>query len=344
VSQPLVSIAIATYGQAHCVGKAIASALAQDYAPLEVVVCDDASPDDTLAVVQRFAGDARLRYVRREHNVGRAGNYRRALHDCKGEWLLMLDGDDWLIDAAYVSKVMRELPKHINVVLACAGTRMLWPDGRYQDVAATRQVWEMKAGHDYFLGWGAWLGPSHQSSLYPRRLAIEMDFYRCDIISSDWESLRRLVLRGNVLLHGETVCIWHRHADGASATSDVPTRIADLQGIQLPYEAARQASVDIAALEVWRRNTMAVYVLDQMRTALLAGRQEDALAMLAHLHQHDEDAYAECRRRILINPPMWWLLAMSRLGLTRLAAWPAETWRRLTAHPMTQVTQGDRKS
>lgn len=336
MNSPLVSIAIATYSQAHCVGRAIASALAQDYSPLEVVVCDDASPDDTSAVVGTFMQDQRVRYARRERNLGRPGNYRQALHDCKGDWLLMLDGDDWLIDAGYVGKVMRELPKHPQVVLACAGTRMLWPDGRCQDVPATRQAWEVRAGHDYFLRWGAWLGPSHQSSLYPRRLAIEMDFYRCDIISSDWESLRRLVLRGNVLLHGQMVCVWQRHAAGASAALDVPARIADLQGIHLPYEAAKGAGMNADVLEAWRRDTVAAYVLDQMRSALLAGQHNNAMALLAHLKQHDTEAYAVCRRRIAMNPPMWWLIGMSRLGAHRLATWPAMLWRTLGTKPFTQ--------
>lgn len=343
MSTPHVSIAIATYGQAHCVGKAIASALAQDYADLEVVVCDDASPDDTPAVVKSFAGDARLRSLRREHNLGRAGNYRQALRDCAGEWMLMLDGDDWLIDARYISKVMRELPKYEDVVLACAGTRMVWADGRAQDVPATRQLWELKAGRDYFLGWGAWLGVSHQSALYLRRLAIDLDFYRCDIISSDWESLRRLVLRGNVLLHGQTVCVWQRHDAGASATSDVPARIADLQSIRLPYEDALQMGMDASQLGAWRRETVAAYVMDQMRSALLAGRQDDALALLAHLKQHDSEAYATCRRRMAANPPMWWLLGVSRLGAPRLAAWPANTWHKLKTQSMTHLTQGELK-
>ncbi len=336
MNQPLVSIAIATYGQAHCVRKAISSALAQDYTPLEVVVCDDASPDATPAVVSAFAGETLLRYVRRERNLGRAGNYRRALRDCAGEWMLMLDGDDWLIDAGYVGRVMRELSKHHGVVLACAGTRMLWPDGRCQDVPATRQAWEVKPGCDYFLEWGAWLGVSHQSALYPRQLAIDLDFYRSNIISSDWESLRRLVLRGSILLHGQTVCVWKRHAAGASASSDVLARIDDLQSIQLPYEDARGLGVDTARLETWRRDTVAAYCVDQMRAALLAGQKADALALFEHLRQHDPMAYAVCRRRIMTSLSMLWLLGVNGLGATRLAAWPAETWRKLKSRPFAQ--------
>jgi glycosyltransferase involved in cell wall biosynthesis len=337
VSQPRVSIAVATYKQAHCVGRAIASAFAQDYDNLEVVVCDDASPDETPDVVSRFASYTRLRQVRRPHNLGRAGNYRQALRDCAGEWVLMLDGDDWIIDPAYISNVMRELPRHEQVVLACAGTRMMWPDGRYKDAQVTRSQWEMKAGSDYFLAWGAWLGPAHQSSLYPRQLAIELDFYRSDIISSDWESLRRLVLRGNVLLHGRPVSVWQRHAAGASASTDVASRIADLQGIQLPYEDAKLFGINVAKLDAWRRETVAAYALDQLRTALIAGHEADAFALLAYVREHDPEAYVICRRRIALNPPLWWLIGMSRLGATRLAAWPAETWHKLTTHRLAQA-------
>ena len=61
--KPLVSVVIPCYKQAAYMGEAIDSALAQTYAPLEVVVVNDGSPDDTEKVALGY-GD-RIVYVHR---------------------------------------------------------------------------------------------------------------------------------------------------------------------------------------------------------------------------------------------------------------------------------------
>jgi glycosyltransferase involved in cell wall biosynthesis len=59
VSGPTVSVIIPTYNRAHCVGDSIRSALAQTVPPLEVIVVDDGSTNETAAVMSAFARPAR---------------------------------------------------------------------------------------------------------------------------------------------------------------------------------------------------------------------------------------------------------------------------------------------
>lgn len=93
---PPVSICIPTYNYAEFVGRAIETALAQTHEELEVIVIDDASTDDTPAVVARFAADERLRSVRNEHNVGLFANFNRCFEEARGEYVKVLCADDWL--------------------------------------------------------------------------------------------------------------------------------------------------------------------------------------------------------------------------------------------------------
>ena len=60
MSEPLVSVIIPAYNQAEYLGEAIRSVLNQSYANLEAIVVNDASPDDSGAVVASFS-DERLR-------------------------------------------------------------------------------------------------------------------------------------------------------------------------------------------------------------------------------------------------------------------------------------------
>src|SRR5882672_12296620 len=67
--QPLVSVVIATYNMAQHLGEAIESVLGQSYRSIELHVIDDGSTDGTAEVVQRYAGDERMHYVR-QTNAG----------------------------------------------------------------------------------------------------------------------------------------------------------------------------------------------------------------------------------------------------------------------------------
>jgi glycosyltransferase involved in cell wall biosynthesis len=87
-----VSVVIPTYNRAPMVGEAIASALAQTYERLEVIVVDDGSTDDTAERVGRRR-DPRLRYVRREH-AGVSSARNAGIAAATGDLVSFLDSDD----------------------------------------------------------------------------------------------------------------------------------------------------------------------------------------------------------------------------------------------------------
>ncbi len=91
---PLVSVLVANYNYAGYVAAAVESALAQTYRHLEVVVCDDGSTDDSLAVLHALAErDGRVRVVAQE-NGGQASALNGAYAAARGDILCVLDADD----------------------------------------------------------------------------------------------------------------------------------------------------------------------------------------------------------------------------------------------------------
>lgn len=91
-----VSVIIPTWNRADMIEKAIRSALNQTVSPLEVLVCDDGSSDDTEAVVAAI-GDRRVRWVPGERGGRPAIPRNRGIRESRGEWLAFLDSDDeWL--------------------------------------------------------------------------------------------------------------------------------------------------------------------------------------------------------------------------------------------------------
>jgi hypothetical protein len=94
-----VSAVISTFERPDSCERALRSILAQEPAPLEVLVCDDGSRDDT---AERFRAleqrDPRVRYLRVEPNRGGPAAARNlGLREARGEWVAFLDDDDeWL--------------------------------------------------------------------------------------------------------------------------------------------------------------------------------------------------------------------------------------------------------
>ena len=94
----LVSIAMATYNGERYVAKQLESILAQTYKNIEVIVCDDASSDDTVSIIEAFAKkDARVRLIKNENTLGYVKNFEKAISLCRGEYIALADQDDiWM--------------------------------------------------------------------------------------------------------------------------------------------------------------------------------------------------------------------------------------------------------
>ena len=90
---PRVSVCLATYRGAPWVVEQLESVLAQLGPADEVVVVDDASPDDTVARV-RSVDDPRVRLIARDQNLGYVRTFEQALREARGDLLLLADQDD----------------------------------------------------------------------------------------------------------------------------------------------------------------------------------------------------------------------------------------------------------
>lgn len=128
---PRVSIITPAYEAAGYVAEAIASVMAQTWRDWEMIVADDASSDDTAALVAGV-GDQRVHVLRGERNRGPAGARNLALAAAGGELVAFLDADDRLLPryletmvALYESEQRRSADVGI---IACDAT-IVRPDG-----------------------------------------------------------------------------------------------------------------------------------------------------------------------------------------------------------------------
>jgi len=95
---PDISVIVPVYRVADLLPACLDSILAGDF-DVEVVAVDDASPDDSGAILdQRAAADPRLRVVHLEHNGGQGHARNLALQQATGEYVWFVDGDDTVAD------------------------------------------------------------------------------------------------------------------------------------------------------------------------------------------------------------------------------------------------------
>ena len=94
---PLVSICIPTYNGSVYIAEALQSALSQTYQNLEIVVSDDASTDETLAIVQSYVDktDVPFRVVHHVPN-GIGANWNNCIKNATGVYIKFLFQDDIL--------------------------------------------------------------------------------------------------------------------------------------------------------------------------------------------------------------------------------------------------------
>jgi glycosyltransferase involved in cell wall biosynthesis len=94
VSQPLVSIAMATWNGARYLRQQLDTLYQQTWRHLEVVVSDDASTDGTAAILAEYAASRGLRYAVNPSRLGLVQNFARAISLCRGELIALSDQDD----------------------------------------------------------------------------------------------------------------------------------------------------------------------------------------------------------------------------------------------------------
>jgi glycosyltransferase involved in cell wall biosynthesis len=96
-----VSVAMATYNGARYLGEQLASIAQQTLKPCELIICDDGSTDDTLAVAEAFASIAPfpVQVLRNDMRLHFRANFMKCARLCRGELIAFCDQDDvWRTD------------------------------------------------------------------------------------------------------------------------------------------------------------------------------------------------------------------------------------------------------
>jgi len=121
-ASPVVSICVPTFNRSRYLTSLLESLSLQLESfpyPYELVIADNASPDDTGAVVARFAEQLPIRYIRHDENIGCFANVQFVMMQAAGRYVIYLSDDDCLLGEPVAATIARmEADPGVAVVFA----------------------------------------------------------------------------------------------------------------------------------------------------------------------------------------------------------------------------------
>lgn len=133
-----ISIIICTYNRANLLPKAINSVLSQSYGDFELIIIDDASTDSTSEVVSGFT-DSRIKYHKNKNNLGISKSRNLGVSLASGEYIAMLDSDDYWLDNNKLQKQLDVISGDNKIGLVGTGIVLVDEQGTKikEDIFAT---------------------------------------------------------------------------------------------------------------------------------------------------------------------------------------------------------------
>ena len=135
-AEPLVSVLVPTFDRPRYLRETLASVVAQSWRNLEIIVHDNASPNDPAPLIEAFA-DPRIVLYRNSENLGVTRNIMAGLARCRGKYVAIL-GDDDLWQGDFVATLVAPLERDPSLVLAFCDHGIIDGVGRREDATADK--------------------------------------------------------------------------------------------------------------------------------------------------------------------------------------------------------------
>ena len=186
---PKVSVVMATHNCAAFLDQSISSVLDQSYGDIELVIVDDGSTDNTKAVIGKYVGDKRCKYIKIfRRGVSAARN--EGIRISRGEFIAFLDADDFFLQNK-ISKqaALFEKKKYCG---ASYTNELYFKEGQEKEIRST--YYHFSGDIFFYLKRNDFI---HTSTFMARREILEENMFDESLTShEDWELFLRLARKG----------------------------------------------------------------------------------------------------------------------------------------------------
>jgi len=195
LTDPLVSVILPVYNRQHTIRRAVDSVLAQTFWNFELIIVDDASTDQTPAILQSYQ-DPRIRILVHKERLGAPASRNRGAAAARGRWIAFQDSDDeWMADKLEKQlKLAKEHERAKDTALVIYTGFHRYKDGKIDYIPAASDP----RPKDGYINRSLLLGNfiSTQTVLMPKSMFLEMGGFDEQLPRfQDWELWLRLSVR-----------------------------------------------------------------------------------------------------------------------------------------------------
>ena len=127
-SKPLISVIMPVYNGGSTIRQAVESVFCQNI-PLELLVIDDGSTDQTSEVLSVYQDRPDFHYLKNPHNIGAAASRNRGVQEAHGQYVAFLDADDWWEEGKLAAQLAAL--EMTGDVICSTGRDLMNPDGTF---------------------------------------------------------------------------------------------------------------------------------------------------------------------------------------------------------------------
>jgi GT2 family glycosyltransferase len=314
---PLVTIGIPTYNRLRLLQEAVASALAQTYPQVEIVISQNPFRDER--VTREIAGwchmmamrHPQVRYRRNPRNVGSPANFNAIADAARGEYLAFIGDDDRLLPD-FVTRLMAAMRPDVDVVFC----DLHWIDECGTRLPRLTRRWMERCGRaslapgDVDPQIAAW-GPSvNFLACLLRTEAFRRIRFREDIGNHDCVFTIQLAQAGRPFVYVKEFLCEHRSHEQTT------TRAGLGEGSMMPI---LEPMIVPPVVEPLKRRLLGPVTVDAVTRSLLAGNREQAARYIASPYYPRLGAKAALQRLCVSLPGMLGPAAYGRIY--RIAKW-----------------------
>lgn len=300
-----ISIALASYNGSRFLREQLESFCRQTRVPDELVVCDDASTDDTLDILERFQATAPfpVRIFQNDVNLGLVRNFERALSICDADLIFLSDQDDvWHSTKLEVVEREFEIRPEIDLVINDA----LYSDEHLSSSGVTVLQRVLNVGANEY---GHIAGACTAIRRRFRDFLLPFPDGGCcqhDVYIHSWANLM-----GNKVVLAAPLQVWRVHGDNATAKNEMQR--GDFESIFKRYRNNKDVDATPAYLEEASEYRARRAIIDSRANKLaLLPTAPDAEMLKARI----DEIIAAHTTRASISQAGW--LGRKRVALTML--------------------------
>ncbi len=273
-----VTVVIPCYRYGRYLPGAVAAALDQSGVEVDVIIVDDASPDDSGEVAEELAaGDPRVQVIRHRTNAGHIATYNDGLAAATGEWVTLVSADD-LLTRDSLARSAALLRSHPGVGLVYGTARHF--SGSAPVPSLDVRSWIVWSGRDWLAARcrGGNNVIASPEVVMRRSVLTDVGGYRSDLPhSGDLEMWMRTAAVADIgYLVGPDQALYRQHEsnmhDVVFRSSEPSAAVADLEHRWAAFQAvlggpAAGGLRDVAELRRTARSTLAAQALDGAASA-----------------------------------------------------------------------------